>query len=506
MTVPAAPATPPAPRPAPGPTPGSASAGSPPTLQDTVFGAVWPETDLPGRPAIVARTVAVGALAALVIPFRDLGSGTMLVLLAGGAATVAAVGRARWTPYLIGSLMLCTLLVMMVVVRDAAWISVLCVLAAAAVAVSAVVDARSVLGLLVSATAVPLAALRGLPWLGRSVRGTGRAASVMPMLRTAVISLVLMAVLGGLFASADALFALWAAAVLPDLSLDTVGVRLLVLLVASGTTLATSYVALNPPAVEVFSRPARAVARPFEWLVPVGLVLGVYIGFVAAQLTAMFGGHAYLQSTTGLTYADYVHQGFGQLTVATLLTLGVVATAARKAQRGTGRDRLLVRLMLGALCLLTLTVVASALFRMHVYEQAYGFTRLRVLVSVFEGWLGLVVVLVLVAGVRLDGRWLPRAATAAGAAALLGLALVNPDGYIAQRNVERFVETGKADWYYLAGLSADAVPTLEQLPPEAQSCVFGARVPRDDDWLEWNLGRVRAGQTTLDASEGCTTR
>ncbi|MBA2464697.1 MAG: DUF4173 domain-containing protein, partial [Nocardioidaceae bacterium] len=182
------------------------------------------------------------------------------------------------------------------------------------------------------------------------------------------------------------------------------------------------------------------------------------------------------------------------------------ATAARKAQRGTGRDRLLVRLMLGALCLLTLTVVASALFRMHVYEQAYGFTRLRVLVSVFEGWLGLVVVLVLVAGIRLDGRWLPRVAATAGAAALLGLALVNPDGYIAQRNVERFVETGKADWSYLAGLSADAVPALRQLPPRAQACVFGAPAPRDDDWLEWNLGRARSGQTTLDASEGCTAR
>ena len=41
--------------------------------------------------------------------------------------------------------------------------------------------------------------------------------------------------------------------------------------------------------------------------------------------------------------------------------------------------------------MLTLVVVASALYRMHVYQEAYGFTQLRLLVDVFEGWLGLLV-------------------------------------------------------------------------------------------------------------------
>jgi two-component system sensor histidine kinase BaeS len=224
---------------------------------------------------------------------------------------------------------------------------------------------------------------------------------------------------------------------------------------------------------------------------------------VAAQLTAMFGGHDYVRDTTGLTYAEYVHEGFGQLTVATLLTLGVVAAAARKAPRGAARDRLVLRGVLGALCLLTLVVVASALSRMHVYEEAYGFTRLRLLVSVFEGWLGLLLVLVLIAGVRLDGRWVPRAAVLSAGAVLLGLAALNPDAYVAERNVERYAETGKADWSYLAGLSADAVPALRALPAEAERCVLGPAGASSDDWLEWNLGRARANGLTLDAGAGC---
>jgi hypothetical protein len=279
--------------------------------------------------------------------------------------------------------------------------------------------------------------------------------------------------------------------------------RGVLLVVVGGITLAAAYVAINPPRVErLHPGDATPVGRTFEWLVPVALVVALYAGFVLAQAAAMFGGHAYLQETTGLTYAEYVHQGFGQLTVATLLTLAVTGAAARKAPRGTARERLLLRVTLGLLGLLTLVVVASALYRMHVYEEAYGFTQLRLLVSVFEGWLGLVVLLVLVAGIRLDGWWLPRAAVLTGAAALLGLALLNPDGYVAERNVERYLETGKIDWDYLATLSADAVPALERLPADVRHCVL---VPGsvDGDVSAWNLGRSRADGTTLDASAGC---
>ena len=48
--------------------------------------------------------------------------------------------------------------------------------------------------------------------------------------------------------------------------------------------------------------------------------------------------------------------------------------------RTTSADRAWVRGSLGLLCALTLVVVASALHRMHLYQQAYGFTVLRLLV------------------------------------------------------------------------------------------------------------------------------
>jgi hypothetical protein len=141
---------------------------------------------------------------------------------------------------------------------------------------------------------------------------------------------------------------------------------------------------------------------------------------------------------------------------------------------------------------LTLVVVASALYRMHVYQEAYGFTRLRLLVDVFEGWLGLLVLGVMAAGLTLRAAWLPRAALLSGAGLLLVLAAVNPDAWIAQRNLDRYDETGKVDWAYLQGLSADAVPVLGTLPDDVVVCALTGHEVGDDDWLEWNLGRHRA--------------
>ncbi len=283
--------------------------------------------------------------------------------------------------------------------------------------------------------------------------------------------------------------------------MDTLFLRGFTLAVFGGLTLTGVYVALNPPRVERLALPeATPVTRRFEWLVPVGGVVAVFTIFVVAQLTVMFGGHAYLRRTTGLTYADYVHQGFGQLTFATLLTLGVVAVAARKAPRATTGDRTLLRAVLGALCLLTLVVVASALYRMHVYEQAYGFTRLRLLVSVFEGWLGLVVLMVLGAGLRLRGAWVTRAVLLSGAACLLALAAINPDASIARHNIDRFERTGKIDTSYLAGLSADAVPELAGFGLDP-ACLRHTTTS-GDDWLEWNLGRRRAADALTAVPSG----
>jgi hypothetical protein len=474
---------------------------APAPLVDVLFGSLWPESALPGRPRVVVGAAVAGLLAGAVVPFRAWGLGTFLVLLAVLAPAAVLTGRPR-PSYRLACAALVLPLLAQVMLRDAEWVAALSLLAAVAVVASALAEPRTTAGLVGSWVAAPLAAFRGLPWIGRSIRTSGPAGAVWPVLRTAGVSLGLVVVFGALFASADAVFAGWLDAVVPDVHVDTLPARGVVAVLVAATALAAAYVALNPPATDQLSAgPAQPVAHPFEWLVPVGVVLALYVGFLAAQAAALFGGHGYLRGTSGLTYADHVHRGFGQMSVATVLTLAVVAVAARKARRRSTRERVLLRTVLGLLCAMNLLVVASALFRMHVYADAYGATRMRLLVGVFEGWVGLVVLLVLVAGIRLDGSWLPRAALLSGAAAVLTLAVLNPDGYVAGRNLDRYAETGRMDWAYLATLSDDAVPALERLPAAVRVCALTETV-RHEDWLEWNLGRHRAGALTVAADAG----
>ena len=119
------------------------------------------------------------------------------------------------------------------------------------------------------------------------------------------------------------------------------------------------------------------------------------------------GGHEWSSAPRDSPAAEYVHQGFGQLTAVTFLTLLTVAIAARKAPRETARTSS-SRIALGLLCGLALVVVASALYRMHVRQDAYGFTVLRVLVDAFELWMGLLLVFVVLADPT-SARWLGRA-------------------------------------------------------------------------------------------------
>ncbi|WP_329105960.1 DUF4173 domain-containing protein [Micromonospora sp. NBC_01699] len=383
-------------------------------------------------------------------------------------------------------------------VRAAGWLFVLCLFTAGLTACLAVADGRTLPGLFFSIGITPAAVLRALPWARRGLRQADRAgrSSLSRGFATAAASVALLVVFGALFASADAHFADLIDGLLPELSAGTVLRWIFVSLVFGGGLLGAAYVLAAPPDLTGLERPARHRLRGTEWAVPVALLDLLFAAFVLVQLTNLFGGSAHVQDTAGLTYADHARGGFWQLLAVTVLTLMVIAAATRWAPRDTPAKRWLIRALLGILALFSLVVVASALYRMNVYTHAYGATRLRLLVAACELWLGVIFVLVLVAGLRLRATWLPRLIVGTAVLALLGLAAANPDRLIAERNVDRHATSGRLDLEYLSRLSADAVPALDRLPDPLRDCVLRniAEHLNDhpDDWRSANLGRSNA--------------
>lgn len=466
----------------------SVGAPPPPRPAPGVLTPWWPES-LPPRRDLLAAAAGVGVLAGALLLDRSPGLALSLVLLAcGGVVWWSMAGRRdRFATACAG---LATLLALVPMLRDAGWVQALSVLTAMLLMVVGVTGGRRVTDFALAAVAWPVSAVRGLPWLGRTIGALRAGSDSVRVVRTVIASLLVLLVFGVLLASGDALMGQWLGAVVPDLRGGDWVFRLFIGLAVFGALLSAVFLTLAPvPLPEVGG--GRTVGRRYEWLAPVLVVDALFALFLVAQATAYFGGEAYLRRTTGLTYSEYVHQGLGQLTVATALTLVVIRLVAPRAARTTPADRLWLRGSLGALCVMTLAVVASALWRMDLYQQAYGFTVPRVLVDLFQIWLGLLVVMVMLAGVRLSGGWLARAGLLSGAVLMVGLAAINPDAWIAERNIERAESGRELDVYYLSTLSDDATPTLVERLGDRAACAV-SRPESDDDLGEWNLGRVRA--------------
>lgn len=503
LPVPPAPSVPP---PAPNP-------WAPPAYAGTVPGRFGPTPPPlpPSRLALAkdefwstARTSAAPGRVLAAAGLVGLGAGILAVGQRPGLG-FAVVGAALWAPAVpalvrrraVGSLLLvgaAMALAGVVAVRDAPWLLTLCVLGSLGAGAAAVTDARTVPAVL----AVPLSAVvglfRSLPWAGRGVaaRLGGRRRQVVAGARSLAITVVLLGVFTALLAGADGLFA----AYLGGIDLDLGPARLVVAVAVAAVAAAAAHLALAPPAWGSLGAPAPKAAPLGEWLLPVASLAALVLGFIGLQVSALLGGHRHVLESAGLTYAQYARQGFGQLMAVTVLTLVVVGVAARRAPRATRTERVATSAALGALCVGTLGVVASALRRMDLYVEAFGLTRLRVFVVAVEVALGVVLVLLLVAGVRWRGAWLPRAVVGVAAAALLGLAAVNPDALVLRHNADGALAGSLAerlDVDYLRGLSADAVPDAAALPEPLRSCVLAGRsVPEAVDLAGWNLGRAQA--------------
>jgi hypothetical protein len=237
-----------------------------------------------------------------------------------------------------------------------------------------------------------------------------------------------------------------------------------------------------------------------ERLMVLSALAGLFTLFLTLQLSYLFGDVARVQGS-GISYAEWARRGFAELTVVATLCGGVMLGLALSAPATVRRRRILIieLIVLGE----TQVLLHSAFRRVLLYEDAYGFTTMRVYAQAY--------MLVLAAGLlflayellrHTNARRLLGRAGAVGVMALAGLAIWNHEGWIVRRNVARYEQTGKLDLRYLAcDLSARAVPEVLRavrgvdVPtvPLARSAIgerFAGRL--EDSWYEWNVGRSSA--------------
>lgn len=213
----------------------------------------------------------------------------------------------------------------------------------------------------------------------------------------------------------------------------------------------------NATAAIRLPQPALASA---EIAVALWILNLLFAAFMVVQLRYLFGGADLVEVTAGLSYAEYARRGFFELVACAALVVPILLVADWAAAPNTPRSRAMLRATMLVLVVLLIGVIASAAFRMKLYQDAYGLTEQRLLVSVAIVWLTVVLGWLVLTVLRGRRERFAVGTIIAGLICLAALHMMNPHALIARVNIDRAAAGAEYDGAYLRSLSADAVPTL----------------------------------------------
>jgi hypothetical protein len=288
-------------------------------------------------------------------------------------------------------------------------------------------------------------------------RVRNRLGLVAPLVRGLLIAAPIAILLAGLLAAADPVFASFF-----NLNLDVGRLVLDVVYVAAGSLLAVGLLRLA--AAEPLSRVDGPTWRlgSIEGLVVLSVLDAIFAAFAVAQAIAATGAAGDTLRSAGVTYADYARSGFFQLLWVAGLTALILILFSRITGL-TGRTTKRAFDVLAQIAIaLTLLIVVVAFQRLSLYEDAYGFTMLRLYSHIFAVWIAVVFLLLAaeMAGLFRRRRWFVGAASLSAMAVLLALNLLNPEAIVVAMNVDHAQSTHMIDAQYFAELSSDATPAL----------------------------------------------
>ena len=235
-----------------------------------------------------------------------------------------------------------------------------------------------------------------------------------------------------------------------------------------------------------------------------GSVNVLFFTFILVQFTYLFGGESNI-FIKGFTYAEYARRGFFELIAVAIISLLLLLTTEKYVIKKETEHAMGFKILGTALVIQVILIMASAFTRLSLYEEAYGFTTLRLYSHAF------IILLAIIFCLLLYKIYKDRRENTFAFRVFLSIALfiavmnfLNPDAFIARRNIERFDATGKLDIYYLSRLSDDAIlDTIKVLNISnedlkksfARELYWRAQnsdSPYFSQWQSLNIARMRA--------------
>lgn len=348
-----------------------------------------------------------------------------------------------------------------------------------------------------------------------------------PYLRGILFALPVLAILTMLLASADPVFNDRLQNLFSWFSIASLGetiFRLFNILVLSYLVLSVYFYSLfKSQEWEVKKEqesPANAILGSIEASIILGSINLLFLVFVVLQFTYLFGGQSNI-NIEGFTYAEYARRGFSELLAVALISLLIFYVLSMITRRETKAKQWTFSALGLLLVGLVTIILVSAYTRLTLYEQAYGFTRLRTLTHVFMIWTGLLLAGTAVLDIlkKMDRMALILIVMIFGFG--LSVSLLNIDQFIVQQNISHSITDGQQnesvplDTGYLYTLSTDAIPPLVEFfkdpntPQELKDDIGGvlacrAAIPgrhHARPWTSWHYSYSLANDLLNDLSE-----
>lgn len=230
-------------------------------------------------------------------------------------------------------------------------------------------------------------------------------------------------------------------------------------------------------------------------------ILFVYTIFIAIQFKYLFAAGTLPYD---LNYAEYARRGFFELVFLSVLNIALIlaTTYLLKDKIYTDKHKWaqITKFLMIYLCILTGIMLLSSFYRMMLYDNEYGFTRLRIIVYlflIFEA-IGLIATLVYIVkhNFNILAIYVVIALTY-----YLTLNVIQIDNIIAKRNINMYFagQTESIDMNYLMSLSVDAAPEIMRLVSDDVDLAtkYNAKIYLDEikssynlenkDWRSYNL-------------------
>lgn len=217
----------------------------------------------------------------------------------------------------------------------------------------------------------------------------------------------------------------------------------------------------------------------------------IYLVFDFIQIKSLF-----MHNVAGsINYAEYARRGFFELMIISVINLVIILLA--KKSKKSNYNKMMSILMV----VFTLVIIISSFYRMNLYEQAYGYTLLRlgVYVTLFTEVILLIPTIVYIIKDKMN---VLNYYVIIITVVYTFINLFSVDTIIAKRNIDRYNKKDDIDIDYLSNYHSDNLPLLLDLRKDLKETELKNDLDyyindyydelTKDNILEYNISRNRA--------------